>query len=52
MPEARQPKDRKERLSHTQLAWVTFALIMAGLGLALYLASAALLVLGAVVLAM
>jgi tetratricopeptide (TPR) repeat protein len=52
MPEGRQPKDRKERLSHTQLAWVTFALIMAGLGLALYLASAALLVLGAVVLAM
>ena len=52
MPEARQPKDRKERLSHTQLAWATFALIMAGLGLALYLASAALLVLGAVVLAM
>ncbi len=52
MPLPGQPKDKRDRFSHTQIAWMTFAVIMAGILLALYLASAALLVLGAIIAAM
>jgi len=47
MPLPGQPKDKQDRL-----AWITFAVIMAGMGLALYLGSAALIVLGVVILVM
>ncbi len=52
MTGARQPRDRKDRFSHTQIAWITFAMIMGGLGLALWLGSVAMLVLGAVIMGM
>jgi tetratricopeptide (TPR) repeat protein len=47
-----QPKDKRDKLSHTQVAWLTFAVITAGMGLALYLGSAALIVLGALIFGM
>ena len=52
MPLPGQPKDTRDKLSHTQLSWIIFAVIMAGMGLALYLASAALIVLGGVIMVM
>jgi tetratricopeptide (TPR) repeat protein len=52
MPLPGQPRDKRDKLSHTQIAWLTFAVIMAGIALALYLGSAALIVLGAVIMGM